>query len=72
MKMGLIWEILKVVSDVQDENEKKKQQQKEKEMKAYELEEWQKELVRKGEYDPWNFEEDGDLEEDDYYNEDDK
>lgn len=70
MKMGLIWEILKVVSDVQDENEKKKQQQKE--MEAYELEEWQKELVRKGEYDPWNFEEDGDFEEDDYYNEDDK
>ena len=68
--MGLIWEILKVVSDVQDENEKKKQQQKE--MEAYELEEWQKELVRKGEYDPWNFEEDGDFEEDDYYNEDDK
>ena len=70
--MGLICEILKVVSDVQYENEKKKQQQKEKEMEAYELEEWQKELVRKGEYDPWNFEEDGDLEEDDYYNEDDK
>lgn len=70
MKMGFIWEILKAVSDVQDENEKKKQQQKE--MEAYGLEEWKKELVRKGEYDPWNFEEDGELEEDDYYYEDDK
>lgn len=43
----------------------------EKEMDNYALEEWQKDLVRKGEYDPWNFEEDGDLTEDDYYYEDD-
>lgn len=43
----------------------------EKEMDAYALEDWQKDLVRKGEYDPWNFEEDGELEEDDYYYEDD-
>jgi len=70
--MGLIWEILKAVSNSQDETKNKKNQQLEKEMDAYELEEWQKELVRKGEYDPWNFEEDGDLEEDDYYYEDDK
>lgn len=42
----------------------------EKEMDNYALEEWQKDLVRKGEYDPWNFEEDGDLTEDDYYYED--
>lgn len=39
-------------------------------MRAYNLEEWQKELVRKGEYDPWNFEEDGELTEFDYYYED--
>ena len=39
-------------------------------MDAYELEDWQKELVRNGEYDPCDFEEDGDLEEDDYYYED--
>lgn len=43
----------------------------EKEIDNYGLEEWQKDLVRKGEYDPWNFEEE-DLEEDDYYYEDDK
>ena len=44
----------------------------EKEMDDYMLEDWQKDLVRKGEYEPWNFEEDGELEEDDYYYEDDK
>lgn len=44
----------------------------EKQMDAYELEEWQKELVRQGKYDPWDFEEDGPLEDDDYYYEDDK
>lgn len=35
------------------------------------LEDWQKELVRKEEYSSENFEEDGELDEDDYYNEDD-
>ena len=44
----------------------------EKEMDMYALTDWQKEEVRKGNYDPWNFEEDGELEEDDYYYEDDK
>ena len=43
----------------------------EREMDDYMLEDWQKDLVRKGEYDPWNFEEDGPLEEDDYYYDDD-
>ncbi len=41
-----------------------------KELDAYGLEDWQKELVKKGEYEPWNFEEEN-LEEDDYYYEDD-
>lgn len=41
-------------------------------MDMYALTDWQKEEVRKGNYAPWNFEEDGDLEEDDYYYEDDK
>lgn len=40
------------------------------EMDAYNLEEWQKDLVRRGAYHSWNFEEDGDLEEEDYYYED--
>lgn len=46
----------------------------EKEMDNYVLEDWQKDLVRQGHYDPWNFQEpgeDGPLEEDDYYYEDD-
>lgn len=36
-----------------------------------ELNEEQKEEIKKGNYDPWNFEEE-DLEDDDYYFEDDK
>lgn len=47
-----------------------KDEELEKKMNALNLEDWQKELVRKGEYDPENFEEE-DLEEDDYYYEDD-
>lgn len=42
----------------------------EKEMDVYNLEEWERELVRNGEYNPWNFEEPGGvdpLDEDDYY-----
>lgn len=35
----------------------------------YGLDEWEKDIVKKENYDPWNFEEE-DLEEDDYYNED--
>lgn len=67
--MGLIWEIIKSVagSSSSDTNSRK-----EKEMDNYGLEPWQKELVRKGDYDPWNFEESGDLEEDDYYYEGDE
>ena len=40
------------------------------ELDDYGLEDWQKDLVKKGDYAPWNFEEE-DLEEDDYYYEDD-
>lgn len=41
-------------------------------MNDLELEDWQKDLVREGKYDPENFEESDDLEEDDYYYEDDE
>lgn len=41
------------------------------ELDNYGLEEWQKELVKKGEYEPWNFDEEN-LEEEDYYYEDDE
>lgn len=65
--MGLLFDLLSALSD----NEKEKSNT-EKEMDNLNLEEWQKDLVRKGKYRPENFEEDGDLEEDDYYSEDDK
>lgn len=41
----------------------------EREMDAYGLEEHEKELVRKGEYDPWDFEEE-EMDEDSYYRDD--
>ena len=44
----------------------------EEEMDNLELEDWQKELVREGKYDPENFEEDDSSDEDDYYHEDDE
>lgn len=52
-------------------NNSKKNAKLEREMDMLRLEPWQKDLVRKGEFDPENFEEDDDdLEEDDYYYED--
>lgn len=62
--MGLIWELIKELSD--DENNKNKKTNDE------HLEPWQKELVKKGEYDPLNFEENEELEEDDFFYDDDK
>lgn len=45
----------------------------EKEMDTYDLEEEEREEVRKGNFDPWNFEYPGDdeLKDDDYYVDDD-
>ena len=53
----------------------KEQKELEKEMDNYGLDEEEKELVRKGEYEPWNFERPGQgegLDEEDYYYEDDE
>ena len=44
----------------------------EEEMNNLGLEDWQKDLVREGKYDPENFEEDDSEDEDDYYYEDDE
>ena len=44
----------------------------EEEMDNLDLEDWQKDLVREGKHDPWNFEEDDSEDEDDYYHEDDE
>ena len=61
---------------MEDTSKKKKEEKKsifsnkskytDKELDAYGLEDWQKKEVKKGNYDPWNFEEE-DLDEDDYY-----
>ena len=48
----------------------KKNKKKEKNIDNYDLEDWQKELVDDGSYEPYNFEEE-ELEDDDYYSEDD-
>ena len=53
-------------------NENDNDSELEERMNDLDLEEWQKELVRKGEYDPESFEESDELEEDDYYYEDDE
>ena len=66
--MGLIWELLKAFTNGISEGNKTTN---EKEMDNYGLEDWQKDLVRKGTYDPYNFDESEELEEDDYYSEDD-
>jgi hypothetical protein len=51
------------------DNEKKEIEE---EMDNLDLEDWQKDLVREGKYDPENFEEDDSEDEDDYYHEDDE
>lgn len=56
------------------EEDKKIDEELEEEMEAYCLDEEEKELVRSGEYEPWDFElpSDDDLVEGDYYEEDEK
>lgn len=58
--MCLIWNLIKAFADTQDDNKKDNN----------DLEDWQKELVKENKYDTFNFEEE-ELEDDDYYSEDD-
>ena len=58
--MGLLNFILGSTLALSDNDKNKKDKEKD----LYDLDEEEKELVRKGEYDPWNFEED-DTDEDD-------
>ena len=70
--MGLISFILNM-SDAADEyNKSEKKKKLEKEMEWHNLDDYEKEEVRKGNYDVYNFEDsrDVDLDEDDYYSED--
>ena len=67
--MGSFWDFLKAKDFSEKLNEEK-----EREMDLYGLEEVEREFVRRGDYEPYNFEEpeSGEkLDEDDYYYEDD-
>jgi len=59
--MCLIWNLIKAFADTEDDNKKDNN----------DLEDWQKELVKENKYDSFNFEEE-ELEDDDYYSEDDE
>lgn len=58
--MCLIWNLIKAFVDTEDDNKKDNK----------DLEDWQKELVKENKHDSFNFEEE-ELEDDDYYSEDD-
>ena len=58
--MCLIWNLIKAFTDTEDDNKKDNN----------DLEDWQKELVKEKKYNTFNFEEE-ELEDDDYYSEDD-
>ena len=64
--MGLFSELLNIINESEKE---KKNEQLEKEMDLYGLEEVEREFVRRGDYEPYNFEDDEEikLDEDDYY-----
>lgn len=59
--MCLIWNLIKAFTDTRDNNKKDNN----------DLEDWKKELVKENKYDSFNFEEE-ELEDDDYYSEDDE
>ena len=70
--MGL-FNFLFGLSEIMEDNDKKsKNNRLEKEMELNNLDDYEKEEVRKGNYDVYNFEDssDVDLDEDDYYSED--
>lgn len=72
--MGLFGDFL---SDILDDEETKKKKKKlsskkdEEDLDDIKLDDWEEELVSKGEQDPWNFEEEF-LEDDDYFYDDDE
>ena len=65
---------LQDVNNILDEKEKNEEKQRlnklEKEMGMYGLDENEKELVRRGEYNLWDFDPDNPHEDDDYYKDD--
>ena len=69
-KKGLIEQLEELNNKMEEKEEKRKQQELEQEMDNYGLDEDEKKLVRSGEYEPYQFEEE-DMDEDDYYSDDD-
>lgn len=69
--MGLLLKLLLGATTKSSKNQSKdkKNEKLEREMKRYGLLEEEKKLVRSGEYDSWNFEEE-EMDEDDYYHDD--
>ena len=53
----------------EEQNNKNESEYTDQELDAYNLEDWEREQVERGENDPWNFDE-NELEDDDYYTED--
>lgn len=63
--------VLDLFKTIGENNKKRKDKVEytEEELEVYGLTEKEKELVRKGLYNPWDFEENHELNDDDYYNE---
>lgn len=72
--MGLISILLGIDKALKEDEKEEKQKRLEEEMDRHHLDDYEKEEVHKGNYDVYNFEDslDEDLDEDDYYSEDDK
>ena len=66
--MGLFSFLLGISQDMEKEN-KRRRKSLEDEMDIYGLSDDEKEIVRRGDQDPWDFDED-DIEEGDYYEDD--
>jgi len=69
--MGLIWKIIKAIA-LEESQSNNKMVKLEKEMNLYGLEMHERDAVRRGDYEPYNFEDslDEELDEDDYYYDD--
>ena len=66
--MGLFKALFNVTSEIPEEQEKEKRKNLERECDLYNLDEYEREEVRKGSYEPYNFEDSEDVElDDDYY-----
>ena len=69
--MGLFSFLFGVIDGMEEHIDNEEKKIRDDELNFSELEDWQKEEVKKGNYDTFNFEEDDSSDEDDYYHEDD-